>query len=222
VQILWRNVAPRVGNGAVRIWLYAGKPEYPALLIVVRVDVYDSDNVSGAENQQERLIEFRGWVVGFVDGEGCFSIGVVRQWDRPGRRGYRTGYQVSHEFAVTQGAQSVGCLHELREFFGIGQVLENKRYDNHREHMYRYVVRKRRELQETIIPFFRRHPMRSSKQENFEKFARCVELISGGRHKTAEGLIEILEIVQTMNRRKPRHELIRILRGHTPDIRDIG
>jgi hypothetical protein len=25
-----------------------------------------------------------------------------------------------------------------------------------------------------------------------------------------------------MNRRKPRHELIRILRGHTPDIRDIG
>ena len=27
-------VAPRVGNDAVRIWLYAGKPEYPALLIV--------------------------------------------------------------------------------------------------------------------------------------------------------------------------------------------
>jgi hypothetical protein len=35
-------------------------------------------------------------------------------------------------------------------------------------------------------------------------------------------LLEIVEIVQTMNRRKPRHELIRILRGHTPDIRDIG
>jgi len=26
-------VAPRIGNGAVRIWLYAGKPEYPALLM---------------------------------------------------------------------------------------------------------------------------------------------------------------------------------------------
>jgi hypothetical protein len=29
------DVAPRVGDDAVRIWLYAGKPEYPALLIVV-------------------------------------------------------------------------------------------------------------------------------------------------------------------------------------------
>jgi hypothetical protein len=196
-------------------------PVYPALLVDVRCGVY-SDNVTGAENQQERLTEFRGWVVGFVDGEGCFSIGVVRQHDRPGRRGYATGYQVSHEFAVTQGAQSVRCLHELCDFFGVGQVLENRRYDNHREYVHRYVVRRRRELEETIIPFFRRHPMRSSKQQNFEKFARCVEMISAGRHKTVDGLIEILEIAQTMNRRKPRHELIRILRGHTPDVRDTG
>jgi hypothetical protein len=43
-----------------------------------------SDNPDGAENQQERLIELRGWVTGFVDGEGCFSIGFVRQHDRPG------------------------------------------------------------------------------------------------------------------------------------------
>ena len=66
----------------------------------VRTDVY-SDKVSGAENQQERLIEFRGWVIGFVDGEGCFSIGFVRQPNRMSRSGYRTGYQVSHDFVVT-------------------------------------------------------------------------------------------------------------------------
>jgi hypothetical protein len=28
--------------------------------------------------------------------------------------------------------------------------------------------------------------------------------------------------VQTMNRQKPRHELIRILRGHTPETLDTG
>jgi LAGLIDADG endonuclease len=215
-------VAPRAGNGAVCIWLYAGKPVYPALPRDVRRGVYHGDNVTGAENQQERLIEFRGWVIGFVDGEGCFSIGFVRQQDRPGRVGYRLGYQVAHEFAVTQGAQSAQCLHDLREFFGVGQVIANKRYDNHREHLYRYVVRSRRDLSETIIPFFRHHPMRSSKQQNFEKFAQCVELVSRGRHRTVDGLLEIVEIAQTMNRRKSRHELIRILRGHTPDVRDTG
>jgi len=180
-----------------------------------------SDNPDGAENQQERLIGL-GWVIGFVDGEGCFSIGFVRQPDRARRKGYRTGYQVTHEFAVTQGAQSVSCLHELRDFFGVGQVLVNKRYDNHREHLHRYVVRRREDLLDEIVPFFHKHPMHSSKQRNFEKFAQCLELIDVGRHLSPPGLVEIAEIAQTMNRQKPRQDLIRILRGHTPNTLDTG
>jgi hypothetical protein len=36
-----------------------------------------SDNPTGADNQQERLSA--EWVVGFVDGEGCFFVGINRQ-----------------------------------------------------------------------------------------------------------------------------------------------
>ncbi len=177
--------------------------------------------MSGAGNQQERLIQ-RGWVIGFVDGEGCFSIGFVRQPSREGRTGYKTGYQVLHEFAVTQGARSVSCLHELAEFFGVGSVIANRRHDNHTEHLYRYVVRRRKDLIETIIPFFTANRMHSSKQRDFEQFARCVSLIDAGVHKTHLGLADIAEIAQTMNRRKPRTELIRILRDHTPEVQDTG
>jgi hypothetical protein len=180
-----------------------------------------SENPESAENQQERLIRL-GWVIGFVDGEGCFSIGFVRQNGGPGRVGYKTGYQVSHEFAVTQGAQSVSCLELLRDFFEVGQIVANRRYDDHREHLYRFVVRRRDDLIETIIPFFRRHPMLTAKQRNFEKFAHCVELIEAGRHLSFEGLADIAEIAETMNRQKPRTELIRILRGHTPNVQDTG
>ncbi len=179
------------------------------------------DNVLGAENQQERLIQ-TGWVIGFVDGEGCFSIGFVRQHDRAGRKGYKTGYQVAHEFAVTQGAKSASCLDELVDFFGVGSLIANKRYDNHKEHLYRYVVRRRKDLIETIIPFFLAHPMHSSKQRDFEKFVRCVEMIDAGFHRTHQGLADIAEITQTMNRQKPRQDLIRILRDHTPEIQDTG
>jgi LAGLIDADG endonuclease len=181
----------------------------------------DSDNPSGAENQQERLRQ-EGWVIGFVDGEGCFSIGFVRQPGGRGRCAYKTGYQVAHEFAVTQGAQSVSCLRELQRFFAVGQVVPNKRYDNHREHLYRYVVRRRADLIHAVIPFFRAHPMHSSKQRNFEKFALCVDLIDAGHHLSFEGLADIVEIAQTMNRQKPRADLLRILRGHTPNIQDTG
>jgi hypothetical protein len=172
--------------------------------------------VTGAENQQERLV-FLGWITGFVDGEGCFSLGVARQANRDGRIGYRTGYQVQHEFAVTQGAKSLSCLFELREFFGVGAVLRNRRVDNHREDVHRYVVRKRSDLLSVIIPFFREHPLRSAKKADFEKFAFCVELMSQGGHLNRAGLADLLEVVQTTNRQKSRTELIRILRDHTPN-----
>jgi LAGLIDADG endonuclease len=57
-------------------------------------------------------------------------------------------------------------------------LVPNRRYDDHRAHLYRYVVRRRSDLLERIIPFFQRHPMRSAKQRDFEKFAHCVELVA--------------------------------------------
>ena len=174
-----------------------------------------------AENQQERLVNI-GWIVGFVDGEGCFCLGFVRQSDRAKRKGYKTGYQVFHEFAVTQGAKSLSVLHRLREFFGVGRVYANKRYDNHKEHLYRYVVRKRNELVKVIIPFFRQNPLRTMKAQDFEKFARCVELMGNKHHLTREGLIEIAQITETMNRQKSKQNIIRILRDYTPAILQIA
>ncbi len=180
-----------------------------------------SDKSVGAENQQERLRQ-QGWVIGFVGGEGCFSIGFIRQSGGEGRSGYKTGYQVTHEFVVTQGAQSVSCLDELESFFGVGEVIANRRHDNHREDLYRYVVRRRADLISVIIPFFESHPLHSSEQRNFEKFAECVALVDAGRHLSFEGFADVVAIAETMNRQKPRTELIRILRGHTPNIQDTG
>jgi hypothetical protein len=179
-------------------------------------ETYSSDNSSAAENQQERLIKI-GWITGYVDGEGYFSINLIRQPHRHTRRGYKTGFQVAHEFAVTQGASSVDSLQLLVKFFGVGAVYINRRYDNHKEHVYRYCVRARNDLVKAIIPFFDRYPLRTSKQGNFLKFAECIRLIEAGVHLTNSGLIQIVEIAETMNHKKPRTEIIRILRDYTPD-----
>src|SRR5271154_1069092 len=133
------------------------------------------DNVSGADNQQERLIQL-GWVVGFVDGEGCFSIGFVRQPRRTGRRGYKAGYQVSHRFVVTQSVSGRSALEELQSFFGVGRVYVAKRNDNHREHLGQFIVNRRDELLGAVIPFFEGHPLRTAKQRDFEKFVCCLRM----------------------------------------------
>jgi len=161
--------------------------------------------VTGAENQQERLIEFRGWVIGFVDGEGCFSVSFVRQHNRAGRKGYRVGYQVSPQFVVSQGESSIRVLEELKEFFGCGRLFANRRHDNHRENMAQFIVGRRDDLVERIIPFFRQYPLRTAKQGDFETFAACVELMQRGRHLTPSGLIEIAELTETMNPEKAQN-----------------
>ena len=176
-----------------------------------------SENPSDADNQQERLIKI-GWITGFVDGEGCFSINFIRQPRRHNRRGYKTGFQVAHEFAVTQGEKSLRCLHTLMEFFEVGDVYINRRYDNHKEHVHRYCVRKRTDLVQKIVPFFRQYQLRTSKQGDFLKFVECLRLMETNEHLTRDGLIEMVKIAETMNHCKPRTEIIRILRDYTPNV----
>lgn len=162
------------------------------------------------ENQQERLKTI-GWVVGFVDGEGCFSCPIYRC----GKMTLR--WQVRPEFAVVQGESSRDVLEEMVEFFGCGKVYRNRRHDNHREDILRYCVQRFDDLRTTIVPFFRDNPLQTSKRQNFEKFASIIELMESRRHLTVPGIIEIAEIAQTMNHRKPS-EVLRILRDHTPTL----
>lgn len=177
------------------------------------------EKVFRADNQQERLINI-GWVVGFVDGEGCFSINFIKQPERIEikriRRGYKTGYQIAHEFAVTQGLKSLKSLIKMRKFFGVGSLYLNKRYDNHNEHLYRYVVRKREDLLKVIIPFFQEHKLQTAKRKDFEKFVQCISLIEKKMHLTPKGVERIALITEQMNRRKSKQKLIRILRNQTP------
>ena len=181
-----------------------------------------SNNATSAENQQERLIKV-GWILGFVDGEGCFSINFIKQSERIDpkriRRGYRLGIQVAYEFSVTQGVSSKSSLEELKKFFGVGKLYLNKRYDNHKEHLYRYTVRRRRELLDVIIPFFEKHALRTNKLKNFQLFALCVRMIERGKHLNRNGLLKIVKISETMNHKKPKPDLIRILRNQTPKSR---
>lgn len=80
----------------------------------------------------------------------------------------------------------------------------------------KYEVMRRDDLLRVIIPFFRKYPLLTAKQRDFERFARVVEMMAEGKHLTYSGLVKIAVMVQDMNHRKPRKHLIRILRDYTP------
>src|SRR3990167_633993 len=113
-----------------------------------------SKKATSTDNQQERL-KLAGWIVGFTDGEGTFSVSKIKNPTT------KSGYQIFPEFVITQGAKSKSCLEEIQKYFGCGKIYINKRYDNHREHLYRYCVRARKDLVKKIIPFFKENHLRT-------------------------------------------------------------
>jgi hypothetical protein len=155
----------------------------------------DSDKRAGADNQQERP-GIEQWVVGFVDGEGCFSISVVRN------QVCALGWQVQHEFAVTQAASSRAALELLVRVFGCGRVVENRRSDNHRELLLRFSVKRRAELLESVVPFFEEHPLRTAKRLDFERFAQVLQLMQTRAHLRKDGLARIAALTELMNRKQ--------------------
>ena len=154
------------------------------------------ENLSGADNQQERL-RLEGWIVGFVDGEGCFSCPVQRN-RRMGR-----GWQVQPKFVVVQSERSAVVLEQMRDFFGCGKIYRNRRHDNHREDLMSYQVSRWSDLREVIVPFFEAHPLHTAKHEDFLKFRQILKLMDQRRHLSIDGLKEIALIGETMNHKKP-------------------
>jgi hypothetical protein len=71
--------------------------------------------------------------------------------------------------------------------------------DDKRDRALVFVVRNRRSLLESVIPFFERVPIISSKRRDFEKFAWIVRAMAAGRHLTAPGFRELLELALSMN-----------------------
>lgn len=157
-----------------------------------------SNTQRGAGNQQERQI---GWIVGFVDGEGTFSVSLNKNPTTV------SGWQVFPEFVITQGARSLYTLETIQEFFGCGKIYCNRRFDNHREDLYRYCVRSVKDLEAVIVPFFREHPLQTAKQRDFGIFQKILGLMQQGAHRTNSGLRRIAGLIETMNRRKPARYL---------------
>ena len=132
------------------------------------------------------------WITGFVDGEGCFHVGIRTD------RETTTGVQVLPEFTVVQHNRDVQVLHALKSHFGCGVVRIN-----HTDQM-AYRVRGHKDLNEHIVPFFVKHPLKTRKNVDFIKFRHVLLMMDAGVHLTNQGIEEIRKIALEMNRRGSR------------------
>jgi len=126
------------------------------------------------------------WVVGFVDGEGCFYIGFNEHPEMT------AGYQVLPEFRVVQHKRDIQLLYALKRFFRHGVVRQN--------HGDRWEIRIRNfSGLQSIVTFFEKHSLKTKKAVDFKKFARIIHWMEQKKHLSEDGLLEMIQLVKGMN-----------------------
>jgi len=143
------------------------------------------------------------WLAGFIDGEGCFHVGISKHPE------LRFKYQILPELTVVQHKRDLTLLHNIRSAMNCGVVRRN--------HGDRYCwrVRDLKNLADVVIPFFERYKLKSQKRIEFQKFAKVVKLMQRGDHLSEEGFNRISKLASEMNRCK--RDEIRIKRESTPE-----
>ena len=155
------------------------------------------------------------YIVGLVDGEGCFSISIKKQDDT------KFGWVIDPVFHVTQSRDHAVVLEILKRIFNCGRIIPKPGQEST---MLQYIVDARRHLAEKIIPFFKKHKPIIKRRE-FECFSEIVERLERGDHGEPEKFKKLLEKAYKISANR-RHKLSEIiseverrverLRGHTP------
>lgn len=136
------------------------------------------------------------YVVGLTDGEGCFYVNIGKS------SRYRAGYRLQMHFHLKMQERDRALLEKVKNTIGCGAVYFQKEQRANHCQCYRYTVSAERDIQEIVIPFFKRYPLQSaSKSASFKIFCQIAVLIKEGRHLTYEGLDKIRILKSSMNQK---------------------
>ena len=129
------------------------------------------------------------YIVGFVDGEGCFSVSLNKNNNRLP--------EVRLIFEIELREDDVSILKEIQKSLDCGNIyqLDYERYLKWRPHV-KYKVSNFKDISTKVIPFFTRYPLQAKKRFQFEKFCFVAELIEHKEHLTPEGVMKIQNIIK--------------------------
>jgi hypothetical protein len=141
---------------------------------------------------REKPVLNADYIVGLTDGEGSFAVHL--------NFSKRRSAKVEARFCLKLKAVDKPLLEEIANFFGCGKIyIQRDRRANH-SLCYRFEVYNREELNKIIIPFFKKHPLRSpSKKLDFLLFSQIMEKVGAEKHLTEEGMQEITALKAQMH-----------------------
>ena len=149
------------------------------------------------------------YLVGLTDGEGCFYINIRYEVKNRTKRP-----SVEHHFYIKLRGDSLPLIEKVKLAFGCGAIyLQKEKRENHSE-CYRYEINSRKDVQETLIPFFDKHQLQSPKIKDYLLFRKAAMMIRDKEYLTKKGMKKFEEIKKKMNLGVRRVWKIRLLGGN--------
>lgn len=138
----------------------------------------------------------KDYVVGLTDGEGCFYVNLNKS------SRYRSGFRVQMHFHLKMQEKDKSLLEKVKNTLGCGNVYFQKEQRANHCQCYRYTVSSQQDILNTVIPFFKQHPLQSySKGLSFKNFCKIANLVKRDAHFTEKGISEIRKLKSEMNKR---------------------
>lgn len=134
------------------------------------------------------------YIVGFTDGEGSFCVFVRK----PAKPTWNT--RVECHYYVKLREDDLNILKKIKSFFGCGIISYQKEYRLNQRDNYRYEISNLPDINRVVIPFFKKHPLRSKRKKDFELFCKIVGLMNNKRHQTKKGLMKIKNLKKQMHK----------------------
>ena len=133
------------------------------------------------------------YVVGLVEGEGCFCITISKHKTKKLR------FDARLMFEIEMIIDDEPLLQKVKDHFSSGQIfiLNYRRY-SWRPHV-KYAVKSYQDICQNVIPFFEQYPLQGKKAKDFQLFCQAADLFKTKQHLTQEGLDRLRSIQSQMN-----------------------
>ncbi|RJO59688.1 hypothetical protein C4546_01205 [Candidatus Parcubacteria bacterium] len=135
------------------------------------------------------------YIVGFVDGEGCFCVIISKHNTLKSKKEVRCIFEIE----VREDDKPI--LEAIKKTLGCGKIylLDYTRYSKWRAHA-KFKVSNLPEIINKIIPFFEKNQLKAKKRKSFEIFKKIALMIQNKDHLHLKGIEKIEALRNKMNK----------------------
>ena len=132
------------------------------------------------------------YVVGFIDGEGSFSISIGKH------KTTKSGFDVRPEFEIELRKDDQEILERILVTIGCGKIFDCS-YERYGWFPHaKYKITSNKNLRDYLFPFLDKYPLQAKKVEMYQRFKTIVTMVLNKEHLRPGGLKKIKMIRQEM------------------------